>query len=675
MMMRHLATSALTLAILQGNTARVRILLALHPGIVNERNPNRLLPLHIAAQANSPEIASLLLHNGADPNGLALVETEVDGAQYREALVKRGLDPHTRMIGVAMQTALYMASASGYSEFVRVLVEAGADPDMGFLHEATPLFVACQKNKLEVAQLLLSHGATVDAALENGATPLFIAAQLGHERVVRLLLSRGADVGRRLTGGNHSAPLHVASEHGHLGVVELLVMNGAYLNSTDKAGFSALTTACYFGQHAVAALLLRAGANPDLPCHDGLTALKAATRRGHKGLVQLLTSSGATADVNDGVPIAVRRTEAAIADFRRCLDRAEPWPTLREILSEIIPEVMAGSVSVSAGQMSFFRIRKNQGVDAFHEVTDLFYPPAQVCRSYGRCNRPHAPMLYASTNPIAPLFEVGEMRTGDTFTMTSYVIRNGRPLTLAPIGIGDSAETADHWFSDERRQALVRTSEFLNDLFTLTRTDENYYRLTNEIIDTFFNYPDTSGFLYPSIRRSESTAAYENIAIKPTEVDEKLGVSAVNVFRVTKTDSRGRLVEAERVLEFTEVVDGRVCYAPPKDVFVLAPMEPSKLMKATITLRAKVHYLDLQSAGLTASRLGGSERDPNYVEVVCPECGHRHFQHAGSDLLMAFRNLEIAAKYNVAYIGDHECLKCGRVSSWERWKQSSDLAR
>jgi ankyrin repeat protein len=292
-MMKRFATDALINAILQWSPERVRAVLALNPGIVNEHNSDGFLPLHAAAQENSPEISTLLLLNGADPNGLAVVETQVDGAQYREALIKRGIDPNTRMISVQMVTPLFIASINGYSEVVRVLVEAGADPDVGFLHKATPLYIACQRNRLETAQLLLSLGAKVDLALEDGATPLFIASQEGHERVVRLLLNNGADVGRRLTENNQSTSLQVASQFGHVGVVELLVKNGAYLNATNKEGFSALATACYWGRYAVAAFLLKAGANPDLPCHNGLTALKAATLRGHPEIVQLLTSAGA----------------------------------------------------------------------------------------------------------------------------------------------------------------------------------------------------------------------------------------------------------------------------------------------------------------------------------------------------------------------------------------------
>jgi hypothetical protein len=374
------------------------------------------------------------------------------------------------------------------------------------------------------------------------------------------------------------------------------------------------------------------------------------------------------------ISIAVRRREAAIADFYDCLDRAEPWPTIHEILVEIMPEVFAGSVSLFPGQMSFYRIRKNYGVDVFHEVADLFYPPAQSCKSFGRCNRQHAPLLYTSLNPITPLFEVGEMHTGEVFTMISYVIRAGISLTVATIGIEVPAEKSDFSATEERKRALARTNEFLNALFTLTRTDEKYYKLTNEIIDTYFDFPGNSGFLYPSIRRSESPDAYENLAIKPEVVDNKLGIDAINVFRVTKTDGQGRLIAAERILAFTEVVDGRVNYARPREDKVLTLPGDMDLKKATLQLqgRQKLHYLDLLSSGVTANQLGGSDRDPNYVEVVCPECGHRHFQHSSSDLVRVFQILAIS---DVPFIGPgHECPKCGRRSSWDRWKKSSEAA-
>ena len=112
-------------------------------------------------------------------------------------------------------------------------------------------------------------------------------------------------------------------------------------------------------------------------------------------------------------------------------------------------------------------------------------------------------------------------------------------------------------------------------------------------------------------------------------------------------------------------------YAPPKEHMVLSPIRyMDSIMTVTLQCQEKVLYLDLLSSGVTANRLGGSDRNPNYVEVVCPECGYRYFQHSSSELVRVFRLLDVL---DVPYIGPgHECLKCGRRSSWDRWKQSSE---
>src|SRR5207248_7969224 len=59
----------------------------------------------------------------------------------------------------------------------------------------TPLMRASARGFADVARALLDAGADVNAQRGDGFTPLVLAVFFGHEEVVRLLLERGADAG------------------------------------------------------------------------------------------------------------------------------------------------------------------------------------------------------------------------------------------------------------------------------------------------------------------------------------------------------------------------------------------------------------------------------------------------------------------------------------------------
>jgi ankyrin repeat protein len=88
------------------------------------------------------------------------------------------------------ETALSIAAYLGRAQYVRRLVEAGAEVNFfGW----PPLAYAAYNGHAEIADYLIGRGAEVDAKTENGSTALFFASRLGHVETVKALLAHRAD--------------------------------------------------------------------------------------------------------------------------------------------------------------------------------------------------------------------------------------------------------------------------------------------------------------------------------------------------------------------------------------------------------------------------------------------------------------------------------------------------
>jgi ankyrin repeat protein len=88
------------------------------------------------------------------------------------------------------ETALSIAAYLGRAQYVRRLVDAGAEVNFfGW----PPLAYAAYNGHTEIVDYLIGRGAEINAKTENGSTALFFASRLGHIETVKTLLAHRAD--------------------------------------------------------------------------------------------------------------------------------------------------------------------------------------------------------------------------------------------------------------------------------------------------------------------------------------------------------------------------------------------------------------------------------------------------------------------------------------------------
>ena len=252
----------------------------------------RSLSLHQAV-IHFPHLIPEILDLGADVNELdadgrtplfwAVTRGKVDSI---ELLLKLNADPNIKFSRDNLNpTTLHKATISLNSlkdaKIVKLLLKAGADPNVTNLQKETPLLRISRGGNdtlaFDVSKDLIDAGANVNLSEDlAGMTPLLHAVSSGNAALVDLLLKAGADP-NSANFQNATSLLSASFKEDNSLSTSLgkkLIDAGADVNiQSSFNGMTPLHNSVGRGNTQLVDLLLTAGADPEIRNHRGIRAI------------------------------------------------------------------------------------------------------------------------------------------------------------------------------------------------------------------------------------------------------------------------------------------------------------------------------------------------------------------------------------------------------------------
>lgn len=220
------------------------------------------------------------------------------------------------------------------------------------------------------------------------------------------------------------------------------------------------------------------------------------------------------------------------------IDRLD-WSKLYQLLDEMTQGVPLVVRPIDANS-KLGRGRVLTDSKQFDSVKDLSYPPADQCKSYGRCNKPGNPVLYAGIGTELILSEIGA-RVGDTVGLLHFspksdvnCVRLGalnmwrRTSGQCDLPTNIKNEINKIYSNPENITAFLLDA-FVSDYFS-RQSNIQSYKLTSAYTSAIFNsHPNIEGLIYESVNHTAGSC----LAISTSAYDRKFIPTDAQIIRIS----------------------------------------------------------------------------------------------------------------------------------------------
>ncbi|GLU07653.1 hypothetical protein SLE2022_246030 [Rubroshorea leprosula] len=222
--------------------------------VLNARDPDGLTILHYAAAGGKTQIVKFLVeeaklevdikdfNSNSTPLHHAIFEEHLPTAVY---LLEKGADPNAAT--TKGYTPLHYAAEHGPKKLIELLISRGAEIN-AMADCGTPLQYAVGKRKKEFVKVLLDHHANPNLISRDQYSPLLLSIVAKSIECTKMLLKAGADPNIHGSEGIRT-PLGIAASEGDTEVVKCLLNAGADPNVTNNEGLTPVELAALTGTH------------------------------------------------------------------------------------------------------------------------------------------------------------------------------------------------------------------------------------------------------------------------------------------------------------------------------------------------------------------------------------------------------------------------------------------
>ncbi|MBA2711394.1 MAG: ankyrin repeat domain-containing protein [Tatlockia sp.] len=193
-----------------------------------------------------------------------------ESPSFLEMLIKNGANPNFYGgTGEHIKGILFLSITEERDEYVRILLENGADPNPSL----TPILgtvITFESSNLSLTdfkryRIQLNNRNPANFSNNKNFSPLLTAVYLRNIKIVKLLIQHGASVSTRNQEGFDSlGTLTCDQEKADLDILKLLIAAGADINSPQKDNqLSALVVACQANYLDLVQSYIELGANPN----------------------------------------------------------------------------------------------------------------------------------------------------------------------------------------------------------------------------------------------------------------------------------------------------------------------------------------------------------------------------------------------------------------------------